>query len=68
MIRVHISPSQRESMIRDKEFSIKNRELELRRLEEQLIAQKKEIALAKFDEDSEGMGMSSAQLAKMADK
>ena len=52
----------------DKEFVLRNREWELQRLEDQLNAQKKEMALAKFDEECEGPGMSSAQMAKIADK
>lgn len=74
-----MSPSQRErelylrqerfqSEVSDKEFVLKNRELDLQRLEDQLNAQKKEMALAKFDEECEGPGMSSAQVAKIADK
>ena len=76
---IHVSLSQREhefsvrqerflSEVSDREFTLKNRELDLRRMEDQLNAQKKEMALAKFDEEGEGMGMSSAQLAKLADK
>lgn len=42
--------------------------MELQHLEDQLNAQKKEMALAKFDEASEETRMSSAQLAKVADK
>ena len=57
-----------QSEVGDKEFVLKNREWELQRLEDQLNAQKKEMALAKFDEECEGAGMSSAQLAKIADK
>lgn len=52
----------------DKEFMLNGREFELRRLEDQLTAQKKEMALAKFDEECQGSTMSSAQLAKIADK
>ena len=74
-----VFPSQREhdfnirqerfqSEVNDKEFMLNNREWELRRLEEQLNAQKKEMALAKFDQECEGPAMSSAQLAKIADK
>lgn len=54
------------SEVSDKEFRMKNRELELQRLEDQLNARKKEMALARFDEDGEGM--SSSQLAKLAEK
>ena len=74
-----MSPSQRErefylrqesfrSEVSDKEFALKNRELDLRRLEDQLNAQKKEMALAKFDEECEGPGLSSAQMARITEK
>ena len=50
----------------DKEFSLRNRELELRRMEDELTARKKEMALARFDEETEDE--SSAQLARLADR
>lgn len=55
------------SEVSDKEFSLKNRELELQRLEDELNARKKEMALAQFDEEQGGVS-SSEQLAKLADK
>jgi hypothetical protein len=54
--------------VSDKEFVLKNREWELQRLEDQLNAQKKEMALAKFDVECEGPAMSNAQMTKIADK
>ena len=45
---------------------MKNRELQLQRLEDELNARKKEMALAQFDEEQEGL--SRAQLAKLSDK
>lgn len=52
--------------VSDKEYTLRNREFELQRLEDELNARKKEMALAKFDEGQEGV--SSAELAKLADK
>ena len=52
--------------VSDKEFSLRNRELELRRMEDELTARKKEMALARFDEETEDE--SSAQLARLADR
>ena len=52
----------------DKEFGLKNREWELQRLEDQLNAQKKEMALAKFDQECEVPSVSNTQLATIAEK
>ena len=56
-----------ESEVNDKEFALRDRELNLRRMEDEVNAKKKELALARFDEDSED-DVSSAQLAKLADR
>lgn len=56
-----------ESEVNDKEFALRDRELNLRRMEDEVNARKKELALARFDEDSED-DVSSAQLAKLADR
>ena len=53
--------------VSDRDFSLKNRELELRRMEDELAARKKEMALARFDEDTDD-DESSAQLARLADR
>ena len=56
-----------ESEVSDKEYTLRDREMNLRRMEDEVNVRKKELALARFDEDSED-DVSSAQLAKLADR